>query len=84
MIGAGHDWICAPEYSEEIARKIPDADLRMFERSAHSVITDENEAFLDIVRGFITYKRKPSNPTTNLVNRLGSPLSLCAGRGGRG
>jgi proline iminopeptidase len=57
VIGATYDWICAPEFSEEIASKIPNADLRIFERSAHSVITDENEAFLDAVRGFITYKR---------------------------
>jgi proline iminopeptidase len=57
VIGARHDWICAPEFSEEIASKIPNADLRMFEQSGHSVITDENKAFLDVVRGFITYKR---------------------------
>ena len=57
VIGAQHDWICAPEFSEEIASKIPNADLRMFEQSGHSVITDENKAFLDVVRGFITYKR---------------------------
>jgi proline iminopeptidase len=55
VIGARHDWICAPEFSEEIASKIPNADLRMFERSGHSVIADENKAFLDVVRGFITY-----------------------------
>ena len=57
VIGARHDWICAPEFSEEIASKIPNADLRMFERSGHSVITDENKAFLDVVRGFITYNQ---------------------------
>lgn len=57
VIGAAHDWICAPEFSREIANKIPNADLRIFERSAHSVITDEHEAFLDVIRGFITYTR---------------------------
>ena len=55
VIGAAHDWICAPEFSEETASRIPNADLRIFERSGHSVITDEHEAFLDVVRGFITY-----------------------------
>jgi proline iminopeptidase len=55
VIGAAHDWICAPELSEEIARSIPNADLRMFERSGHSVIHDEHAAFIDVVRGFITY-----------------------------
>ena len=57
VIGARHDWICAPEFSEEIASKIPNADLRMFEHSGHSVITDEHQAFLDVVRGFVTYNR---------------------------
>lgn len=57
VIGARHDWICAPEFSDEIASKIPNADLRMFENSGHSVITDENQAFLDVVRGFITYRQ---------------------------
>jgi proline iminopeptidase len=57
VIGARHDWICAPEFSEEIASKIPNADLRMFENSGHSVITDENQAFIDVVRGFITYNQ---------------------------
>lgn len=57
VIGARHDWICAPEFSEEIASKIPNADLRMFEHSGHSVITDEHQDFLDVVRGFVTYNR---------------------------
>ena len=37
--GAGrrHDWICPPEFSEEIARLIPQADLRVFEHSSHSI-----------------------------------------------
>jgi proline iminopeptidase len=55
VIGAAHDWICAPEFSAEIASKIPNADLRLFEHSGHSVITDEHQAFLDVIRGFITY-----------------------------
>lgn len=57
VIGARHDWICAPEYSEEIAKLIPNADLRIFEHSGHSVLVDEHQAFIDVVRGFITYKR---------------------------
>ena len=57
VIGAKHDWICAPEFSEEIASKIPNADLSMFEHSGHSVITDEHQAFLDVVRGFVTYNQ---------------------------
>ncbi|MCC6552379.1 MAG: alpha/beta fold hydrolase [Polyangiaceae bacterium] len=57
VIGGRHDWICAPEFSEEIARLIPGADLRIFERSGHSVRADEPRALLDAVAGFLVYKR---------------------------
>lgn len=56
VIGARHDWICAPEFSEEIAARIPRAELRMFENSGHNVMADEPEAFLDVVRGFLPYR----------------------------
>lgn len=57
VIGARHDWICAPEFSEEIARLIPNADLRIFEQSGHAIRADEPEALLDAIAGFIVYKR---------------------------
>jgi proline iminopeptidase len=65
VIGGRHDWICAPEFSEEIADGIPGAELRMFENSGHTVYTDEPEAFTDVVRGWLTYTpqpRKGNNP----------------------
>lgn len=61
VIGGKHDWICPPAYSELIASCIPGADLRIFERSAHSILTDEPEAFLDVVRGFLTYNGLAGN-----------------------
>lgn len=57
VIGARHDWICPPEFSEEIASAIPNADLRIFENSGHSIRADEPEALLDAIAGFIVYKR---------------------------
>jgi len=57
VIGARHDWICPPEFSEEIASAIPNADLRIFEHSGHSIRADEPEALLDAIVGFIVYKR---------------------------
>jgi proline iminopeptidase len=56
VIGARHDWICPPEFSEEIARLMPNADLRIFENSGHHVMIDEHAEFIDVVRGFLTYK----------------------------
>lgn len=57
VIGACHDWICPPEFSEEIARLIPGADLRIFENSGHAVRADEPEALLDAIAGFIVYNQ---------------------------
>ncbi len=55
VIGGRHDWICAPEFSEEIARAIPNADLRIFERSGHLIRADEPEALRDAIAGFLVY-----------------------------
>jgi proline iminopeptidase len=56
VIGGRYDWICAPEFSAAIADRIPDADLRICEHSGHAILSDEPQAFLDMVRGFLTYK----------------------------
>ncbi len=57
VIGARHDWICPPEFSEEIASAIPNSDLRIFEDSGHLIRLDEPEALLDAIAGFIVYKK---------------------------
>jgi proline iminopeptidase len=56
VLAGRHDWICPPEFSEEICRLIVDSDLRIFEHSAHAIGGDEPEAFLDAVAGFVVYK----------------------------
>jgi proline iminopeptidase len=56
LIMAGrHDWICPPEFSEEIHRLIPGSTLKIFEESSHSIRGDEPEAFMDAVSGFLVY-----------------------------
>ncbi len=57
VIAGRHDWICPPEFSEEIAREIPNADLRIFENSGHLIRADEPEALLDAIAGFLIYKK---------------------------
>jgi proline iminopeptidase len=56
VLAGRHDWICAPEFSEEIARLIPQADLRIFEKSGHMLRTDEPQKLLDAIAGFIIYQ----------------------------
>ena len=57
VVGARHDWICPPEFSEEIANAIPNSDLRIFENSGHLIRLDEPQALLDAIAGFIVYKK---------------------------
>jgi proline iminopeptidase len=53
IIAGRHDWICPPEFSEEIHRLIPGSELRIFENSSHSIRVDEPEALLAAIRGFV-------------------------------
>ncbi len=57
ILAGRHDWICPPEFSEEIHRHIPRSDLRIFEQSSHAIRADEKQNFLDVVAGFIVYNR---------------------------
>jgi len=58
ILAGRHDWICAPEFSEEIHRLIPGSDLRIFEHSSHSIRADEPEAMRDAIAGFVVYRRR--------------------------
>lgn len=58
ILAGRHDWICAPEFSQEIHALIPGSDLRIFEESAHTIASDEPESFFDAVAGFLVYKNE--------------------------
>jgi len=58
ILAGRHDWICAPEFSEEIHRLIPGSDLRIFEDSSHSIRIDEPQAMIDAIAGFVVHKRR--------------------------
>ena len=53
ILAGRHDWICAPEFSEEIHRLIPGSELRIFEHSSHSIRADEPEAMLGAIVDFV-------------------------------
>ena len=55
ILAGRHDWICPPEFSEEIQRLVPGSDLRIFEESSHSIRVDEPQAMLDAIAGFVVY-----------------------------
>ena len=53
MIAGRHDWICPPKFSQEIARLIPGAKLRIFENSSHAIRADEPLALIDAIVDFV-------------------------------
>jgi proline iminopeptidase len=53
VLAGRHDWICAPEFSEEIARLIPHAQLQIFEESGHLLRLDEPERLIDSIAQFV-------------------------------
>ncbi len=53
IIGGRHDWICPPEFSQEIHRLIAGSQLEIFEDSSHSVRADEPERLLQVIRDFL-------------------------------
>ncbi|GAC1338666.1 MAG: alpha/beta hydrolase [Candidatus Dormibacteria bacterium] len=48
-----HDWITPVAASEEIASRIPNAELVVFENSGHSPPSEEPERFQQVVRDFL-------------------------------
>lgn len=58
ILAGRHDFICPPEFSEEIHRLIPGSDLRIFENSSHSIASDEPQKFFDAVMGFLAYPQR--------------------------
>jgi proline iminopeptidase len=53
IIAGRHDWICAPEFSEEIADRIPQARLKIFENSGHLIRVDEPDGLREAIVGFL-------------------------------
>jgi proline iminopeptidase len=58
ILAGRHDWICPPEFSEELHRLIPGSDLRIFEESSHSIRADEPRKMFDAIAGFVAYKTR--------------------------
>jgi proline iminopeptidase len=53
ILAGRHDWICPPEFSEEIHRLIKGSQLRIFENSSHSIRNDEPELLRATISEFV-------------------------------
>ena len=54
VLAGRHDRTCSVEGAELMAEKIPNAQLVVFERSAHMTFVEEPEAYLDSVDAFLS------------------------------
>ncbi len=53
ILAGAHDWICPPQFSEEIHRLIRGSKLQIFENSSHSIRNDEPERMRDAITRFL-------------------------------
>lgn len=53
VLAGRHDRTCSVAAAEVIAKGVPNARLMVFEHSGHMTFVEENEKYLDAVRGFL-------------------------------
>lgn len=61
VLAGRHDRTCDVEGAEVMAVEIPNAELIMFEESAHMTFVEQNEEYLEAVREFLT-RTQPGLP----------------------
>jgi proline iminopeptidase len=54
VVAGRHDWVTPVGESEQIAERIPDAEFVVFEKSGHMPFIEEQSAFIDTVKRFVT------------------------------
>jgi len=54
IIAGRHDRVCTVQAAEHMIRLLPNAQLRVFEHSAHMMFVEEPDAYVDAVAGFLT------------------------------
>jgi proline iminopeptidase len=53
VLAGRHDRICPIAAAEAMAASLPNAELVVFENSAHTAFVEEQDRYLDVVRGFL-------------------------------
>jgi pimeloyl-ACP methyl ester carboxylesterase len=54
VLAGRHDRVCSVQAAEHMIRLLPNAQLRVFEHSAHMMFVEEPDAYVDAVAGFLT------------------------------
>jgi proline iminopeptidase len=53
VLAGRHDRTCVPEAAEAMARGIPNAELVVFEKSAHMTFVEEQDSYVSACDGFL-------------------------------
>jgi len=53
VLAGRHDRVCPAAAAADMARRLPDAELVVFEDSAHMTFAEENDRYLATVRRFL-------------------------------
>ena len=53
VLAGRHDRVCTAEASERMAKRLPNAELHVFEESAHMMFVEQEQEYLDVVRRFL-------------------------------
>jgi proline iminopeptidase len=57
VLAGRHDRVCPAQASERMAQLLPKAELHVFEESAHMTFVEEQERYLEVLRGFLARSR---------------------------
>jgi len=57
VLAGRHDRVCSVRAAQDMAAKIPQAELVVFEQGGHMTFVEETEAYLDAVDGFLRRNR---------------------------
>jgi proline iminopeptidase len=64
VLAGRHDRTCSVEAAEAIAEGIPNAELVVFENSAHMMFAEEQDAYVDVVADFLSRRPAAGGPRT--------------------
>jgi proline iminopeptidase len=53
VLAGSHDRTCQVDAAHDMARRLPDGELTVFEHSGHMIFAEEQERYLDAVRHFL-------------------------------
>lgn len=56
VLAGKDDWICPPSQSKIIAKHIPNAQLKIFNKSSHAIAVDEHKKYINVLKDFIKKK----------------------------